>query len=143
MTVLVSVIAGWRQEKCDHDLAEYQRGLFFSFVRGVSFTGQSKNFPIEKAVSGESQIISKNSATQSSHFRRRRAVRAGGGMATLSSAVTDTSWCQQLPKLDFQTWTLVVSAALVQSGLSAFLLVSDRLAPQESLLKPTRLERGP
>jgi hypothetical protein len=36
-----------------------------SFVRGVSFTGQPKNFPIEKAVSGERQIISKT--TPSSH----------------------------------------------------------------------------
>ena len=30
-----------------------------------------------------------------------------------------------------------------QSGLSAFLPVSDRLVAQESLLKPTRLERCP
>ena len=34
-----------------------------------------------------------------------------------------------------QTWTLVVSAALSQSGLSAFLPVSDRLVAQESLLR--------
>ena len=42
-----------------------------------------------------------------------------------------------------QTWTLVVSAALNQSGLPAFLPVSDRLVAQESLLKQTRLERCP
>ena len=53
--------------KFDTYLAEYQHGLCFSFVRGVSFTGQSKNFPSEKAVDGERQIIIKNYATQSSH----------------------------------------------------------------------------
>ena len=53
------------------------------------------------------------------------------------------AWCQQLPKLDFQTWTLVVPPALEKSGLPAFLPVSDRLFLQESLLKSTRLERDP
>ena len=33
--------------------------------RDVSFTGQSKNFPIEKAVYGERQIIIKNYAIKS------------------------------------------------------------------------------
>jgi len=33
-------------------------------VRGVSFTGQSKNIPIEKAVYGERQIMIKNYAIQ-------------------------------------------------------------------------------
>jgi serine/threonine protein kinase len=42
-----------------------------------------------------------------------------------------------------QTWTLFVSAALSQSGLSAFLPISNRLVAQESLLKQTRLERCP
>jgi len=52
------------------------------------------------------------------------------------------TWCQQLPKFDFQTWTLVVPPALEQSGRPSFLPVSDRLFLQEALLKPTRLERG-
>ncbi len=57
----------WMAAKFDTYLAEYQHGLCFSFVRGVSFTGQSKNFPSEKAVDGERQIIIKNYAIQSSH----------------------------------------------------------------------------
>src|SRR5215469_5445712 len=55
--------------------------------------------------------------------------------------LSPNTWCQQLPRFDFQTWTLVVSAALSQSGLSAFLPISNRLVAQESLLKQTRLER--
>src|SRR5215469_2056821 len=51
------------------------------------------------------------------------------------------AWCQQLPKFDFQTWTLVVSPALDQSGVPAFLPVSSTLSIQESLLRRTRLER--
>src|SRR5215469_13095455 len=51
------------------------------------------------------------------------------------------TWCQQLPKFDFQTWTLVVSPALEKSGVSASLPVSNTLAFQESLLRRTRLER--
>jgi len=56
----------WMAAKFDTYLAEYQHGLYFSFVRGVSFPGQPKNFPSEKAVDGERQIISKNDAIQSS-----------------------------------------------------------------------------
>jgi hypothetical protein len=59
----------WMAAKFDTYLAEYQHGLCFSFVRGVSFTGQSKNFPSEKAVDGERQIIIKNYAIQSSHVQ--------------------------------------------------------------------------
>jgi hypothetical protein len=61
----------WMAAKCDTYLAEYQHGLCFSFVRGVSFTDQPKNFPSEKAVDGERQIRIKNYAIQSSHVQQR------------------------------------------------------------------------
>ena len=52
-------------------------------------------------------------------------------------------WCQQLPRFPDKPGPWSFPPRLRQSGLSAFLPVSDRLVAQESLLKPTRLERCP
>jgi hypothetical protein len=55
----------------DTYLAQYQHGLCFSFMRGVSFTEQPKNFPSEIAVGGERHTRIKNYAIQSSHVQQR------------------------------------------------------------------------
>ncbi len=61
----------WMAAQFDTYLAQYQHGLCFSFMRGVSFTDQPKNFPSEKAVDGERHIRIKNHAIQSSHVQQR------------------------------------------------------------------------
>ncbi len=52
--------------KFDTYLAEYQHGLCFSFVRGVSFTDQPKNFPESRKLSMGS-VIYLSKTTLSSH----------------------------------------------------------------------------
>ena len=59
----------WMAAQFDTYLAQYQHGLCFSFMRGVSFTDQPKNFLSEKAVDGERHTRIKNYAIQSSHLQ--------------------------------------------------------------------------
>ena len=56
----------WMAAQFDTYLAQYQHGLCFSFMRGVSFTDQPKNFPESRKLSMGS-VIDVSKTTLSSH----------------------------------------------------------------------------